>query len=197
MHLPARIFLLRMIDELMEIALQRLIAAGGVRVEPTARVHREVRGLLHRLHRAIFRRLDNDAPLATDPGNDRGPVFVIMAPTRLTFLAAPPRSTPQRLLPTLLGLSLLASGVIEIVRFDGPFSLPLHFIGQRRIPQPPAPPRARPYMPPHLSGNAARGTRQAQEKRRKHPVHDRALAAIQARARGVVAGVLAALRVTR
>jgi len=121
MHLPARIFLLRMIDELMEIALQRPIAAGGVRIEPTARVHREVRCLLHRLHREIFSRLDNDAPLTTDPGNDRGPVFVIMAPTRLTFLAAPPRSTPQRLLPTLLGLAFLASGVIEIVRFDGPF----------------------------------------------------------------------------
>jgi hypothetical protein len=119
-------------------------------------VHRDISGLLHRLDREIFGHLDDDTPLATDPGNNRGPVFVIMAPTRLTFLAAPTRSTPQRLLPTLLGLPLLASGVIEIIRFDGPFQLTLHFIGQRRIAQPPAPPIAGPDMHPHLSGDTPR-----------------------------------------
>ena len=77
--------------------------------------------------------LDDDAPLATDPGDNRGPVFVIMAPTGLTLLATPTRSAPQRLLPTLLGLPLLASGVVEIIGFDGPFQLTRHFIGQGRI----------------------------------------------------------------
>src|SRR2546430_10365299 len=121
MHVITRIFLLRVIDELMQVALQRPIAAGRVRVESTARLHRDVGGFLHRLDGEIFGRLDDNRPLATDPGNDRRSIFVIMAPTRLTFLAAPTRSTPQRLLPTLLGLPLLASGVVEIIRFDGPF----------------------------------------------------------------------------
>src|SRR5262245_5937730 len=48
-------------------------------------------------------------------------------------------------------------------------------------------------MHPQLSGNAARGTRQAQEKRREHPVHDRALAAVQERSREIIEGALAAL----
>ena len=52
-----------------------------------------------------------------------------MAPTRLTFLAALTRSTPQRLLPTLLGLPLLASGVVEIICFDSTVELTLYFIG--------------------------------------------------------------------
>jgi len=48
-------------------------------------------------------------------------------------------------------------------------------------------------MDAQLSGNAARGAREAQEKRREYPVHDRALTAIQERAREVIAGALAAL----
>src|SRR2546423_5898056 len=128
MHVTTCLFLLRVIDKRMHIALHRLIAAGGVRGEPTARLHRQVGGLLHRLHREISGRLYHNCPLATDPGDDGWPVFVIMAPTRLTFLAAPTRSTPQRLLPTLRGLPLLASGVGEIIRFDDPFQLTLHFI---------------------------------------------------------------------
>src|SRR5262252_213473 len=51
-------------------------------------------------------------------------------------------------------------------------------------------------MAPHLSGNTPRGTRQAQEKRGQHSVHHRALAAIQACAREVIAGALAALLFT-
>src|SRR5215813_6841523 len=51
-------------------------------------------------------------------------------------------------------------------------------------------------MDPQLSGNAARGTRQAQQKRRKNPVHDRALAAVQQRAREVIEGALAVLLFT-
>src|SRR5262245_35813379 len=116
-----RLVATQLIDIGMHIALQRPIAAGRVRVEPTARAHRDIRRLLHRLHGEICGLLDDDSPLTTDPGNNRGPVFVIMAPTRLTFLAAPACSTPQPLLPTLLGLPLLACGVVEIIRFDGPF----------------------------------------------------------------------------
>jgi hypothetical protein len=51
-------------------------------------------------------------------------------------------------------------------------------------------------MHPQLSGNAARGTRQAQEKRRENPVHDRALAAIQERSCEVIEGALATLLFT-
>ena len=51
-----------------------------------------------------------------------------MAPAGLTLLAATTRPVPQRLLPTLLGLSLLASGVVELIGFDSPFQLTLHFI---------------------------------------------------------------------
>src|SRR5499426_3377593 len=51
-------------------------------------------------------------------------------------------------------------------------------------------------MDPQLSGNAARGTRQAQQKRRENPVHDRALAAIQERSREVIEGALAVLLFT-
>jgi len=51
-------------------------------------------------------------------------------------------------------------------------------------------------MHPQLSRNAARGTRQAQEKRRQNPVYDRALAAIQERAREVIEGALAGLLFT-
>src|SRR5262245_48515877 len=51
-------------------------------------------------------------------------------------------------------------------------------------------------MDPQLSGYAPRGTRQAQQKGREHPMHDRALAAIQERAREVIEGALATLRFT-
>src|SRR5262247_1079574 len=103
MHISTSIFLLRMIHKRMRVALQRLIATRRVRGEPTARAHRDISRLLHRLDREISGCVDNNCPLATDPRDNSRPVFVIMAPTRLTFLAAPPRSTPQRLLPTLLG----------------------------------------------------------------------------------------------
>ena len=51
MDLAARIFFLRVIDVLMEVALQRPIAAGGVRVKPTARSYRDVGRLLYCPHR--------------------------------------------------------------------------------------------------------------------------------------------------
>src|SRR6266700_3557567 len=113
MHVTTCIFLLRVIDKRMHIALHRLIAAGGVRVEPTARLHRQVGCLLHRLHREISGRLYNNCPLATDPGDDGRPVFVIMASTGLALLTATTRSAPQRLLATAFRLPLVAGGVVE------------------------------------------------------------------------------------
>ena len=106
MHVPTRIFLLRMIDELVYVALHRPITAGRVRIEPTASVHGEVSCFLHRLDGEITGRLEDDSPLATDPGDDGWPVFVIMAPTGLALLTATTRSAPQRFLPTLLRLAL-------------------------------------------------------------------------------------------
>src|SRR5215831_1609662 len=51
-------------------------------------------------------------------------------------------------------------------------------------------------MDPHLSGNTPRCTRQAQQKRREHPVHHRAFAAVQECAGEVIEGPLAALLFT-
>src|SRR5438105_7803395 len=117
MHLPACILLLRMIDELVDVARQRPITAGRVRVQPTAGLHGEVSGLLHRLDGEITGRLDDDSPLATDPGDNGGPVFVIMAPSGLAFLAPATRPASQRLLPAVFGLALVPSRVIEVIRF--------------------------------------------------------------------------------
>src|SRR5947209_8126741 len=111
MHVTTSIFLLRVIDIVMHIALQRPIAAGRIRVQPTAGLDGEISRLLHGLHGEIAGRLDDDSPLATDPGDNRGPVFVIMASTGLAFLAAPPRATSQRLLPALLRLPLVTRDV--------------------------------------------------------------------------------------
>ena len=149
-HIPSR-----MIDELMEISLQRPIAAGGVRVESTARVHRDISCLLHRLDREIFGRLDDDAPLATDPGDDGRPVFVIVASTRLTLLTATTRSAPQRLLPALRRLPLMARGMVELISFDRACQLTVHLIGESGIAQPPAPAIAGAAMEPQLSGDTA------------------------------------------
>src|ERR1700757_1955152 len=101
MHVTTGIFLLRMINVLMHVARHRPIATGRVRIEPTARFHRQVGCLLYRLHRKIFGRVEDDRPLATNPGDNRWPVFVIVAPTRLAFLAATTGATSQRLLPAL------------------------------------------------------------------------------------------------
>src|SRR6266446_3697647 len=131
MHLPPRVFLLRMIDKVMGIALERSIAAGGICVEPTTRLPREVRRLLHRLDREIAGRVDDDRALAADPGDDGWPVFLIVAPARLALLAAPTRAAAQRLFPAAVRLALLPSGVIEFIRFHGALQLTLHLRGER------------------------------------------------------------------
>src|SRR4029450_10238116 len=195
-HVPTYVFLLRVMHCVMLIARDQPVAAGRVRVELAAGLHGEVGGLLHRLDRKVPCRVDHDATLTAYPSDNGRPIFVVMAPAGLAFLATPPWLAAQRFLPTLLGLPLLASRVIEIIRFHGALQLPLHLVGQGGIAQPPTPAIARPPMHPQLSRNAARGTRQAQEKRRQNPVYDRALAAIQERAREVIEGALAALLFT-
>jgi hypothetical protein len=163
----------------MLIARDQPVAAGRVRVELAAGLHGEVSGLLHRLDRKVPCRLDHDATLTAHPSDDRGTVFVIMAPPGLAFLAAATRSTAQGLLTTRLGLSLMAGGVIELIGFHRPVQLTRHLIGQGGVAQPPTPPIPGPDMDAQLPGNATRRTRQAQQKGGENPVHDRALAAIQ------------------
>jgi hypothetical protein len=96
-------------------------------------LHSQIGRFLHRLHREIFGRVDDHSPLPTDPGDDRWPVFVVMAPTGLTFLAAATGAAPQVLFPTVLGLAFLPGGVIEVIRFHGARHLAIGFIGNGRI----------------------------------------------------------------
>src|SRR5262252_2574376 len=91
-------------------------------------------------------------------------------PARLTLLAATTCPTAKKLFPTLLGLPLVAGGVIEVIRFHRPLQPALGFVGHGRIPQPPAPAIAGPAMDPQLPGNASRRTRQAQQEGRQNPV---------------------------
>src|SRR5215471_4902336 len=107
MDLPAGVCLLRMIDVLVEVPLHRPIAAGRIGIQATARLHRKIGRFLHRLHREIFGRLEDNSPLPTDPGDDCWPVFVVMAPPGLAFLAAATWSAPQVLFSTVFGLAFL------------------------------------------------------------------------------------------
>src|SRR5215831_13003948 len=173
MHVPACVFLLRMIDELVHVALQSPITARRVRVEPTPRLHRQVSGLLHRLHGEIPGRVDDDRPLTADPRDDGWSVLVIMPPPGLTLLAAPTRAASQRLLAPALRLALLAGGVIEVIRFHGALQPALGFVGHGRIAQPPAPAITSPAMDTQLSSNAPRRTRQAQQEGGQNPVRKR------------------------
>src|SRR5262249_26260733 len=76
--------------------------------------------------------LYDDRALATDPGDDRGPIFVIMAPARLAFLPTATWLASQRLLPALFCLPLVAGGVIVVIGFHHTFPLALPFIGPGR-----------------------------------------------------------------
>ena len=60
MHVTPRVFLLRMIDVLVYVALQGAVAAGGVRVQPASCLESEVGSLLHRLDSKVPCRLDDD-----------------------------------------------------------------------------------------------------------------------------------------
>src|SRR4029453_1900004 len=134
----------------MLIAHQRPVAAGRIRIELTACLDCDVSRLLYRLHREIFGRLDDDRPLATDPGNNGGPVFVVMATAGLAFLTATTWLATQRLLPTPFGLPLVAGGMVEVIRFHRAFQLAMHLVRHRGIPQPPAPTIASADMDSHF-----------------------------------------------
>src|SRR5262252_1414364 len=196
MHVPPRVFLLRVVHRVMRIARDQPGAAGRVRVEFAAGVHGEVGRLLHRLDGKVPCRVEHYAPLAAHPGDHGRPILVVVPPPGLTLLATPPGLAAQRFRPARLGLSLVSGGVIEVVGFDRPGQLPPDLIGQSRIAQPPAPAVPRADMNAQLAGNTPRGTRQAQQKGRQNPVHHRALAAIQERTREVIEGALAALLYT-
>src|SRR5215510_13414871 len=127
------------IDVLVYVALQGAVAAGGVRVQPASRLDSEVGGLLHRLDGKVPRRLDNDTSLAADPGDDRGAVFVVMAPPGLPFLPATPWLATQCFGPALLGLALMARRMVEVISFHRPVQLTSELIGEGGIAQPPTP----------------------------------------------------------
>src|SRR5712691_13403263 len=193
MDITPRVFLLRVIDRLMRVARQRPVAARRIRIELTARVHRDVSGLLDRLHREIFGRLDDDSPLATDPGNNGWPVFVVMATAGLAFLAATTRLATHRLLSTPLGLPLLAGGMVEVIRFHRACQLAMHLVRQRGIPQPPAPPIAGTHMDPHLPRDPPRRTGETEQKSSQNPVWQRPLALMEQGIGQIVEGALAAV----
>src|SRR4030095_3732560 len=90
MHVPTRVFLLRVVHRVMLIARDQSVAAGRVRVGLAAFLYGEVGGLLHRLDRKVPCRVDHDATLPADPGDDGGPILVVMAPPGLAVLPAPP-----------------------------------------------------------------------------------------------------------
>src|SRR5262245_51504785 len=69
----------QLIDARVQVALHRPIAAGRVGIEPTADLYCNISRFLYCLDGEIAGRLDDDMPLATDPGNHGGPVLVIMA----------------------------------------------------------------------------------------------------------------------
>ena len=56
-----------------------------------------------------------------------------LPPTGLTFLAATTRAASQRLFPALRCLTLVASGMVEVIRFNRAFELAMHLIGQNGI----------------------------------------------------------------
>ena len=96
MHVPPCVLLLGVIDARVHGALHRPRAAGRVGRQSTARMYRQVGGLLHRLHGAIAGRLDDHRVLTADPGKNGWPVFLSMAPTRLALLAVPTCRPPTR-----------------------------------------------------------------------------------------------------
>src|SRR4029453_11212366 len=146
--------------------------------------------------RKISGRLDDHSPLTTDPGNNRGPVFVVVPPAGLAFLAASTRAASQYLLPTVCRLALVPGRVIEVIPSPRAFQLAVHLIGEGRIPEPPAPAVAGPTMDAQLAGNPPRRTRQTEQKGGENPVGEGTLAAVQEWAREVIEGALAALLFT-
>jgi len=88
----------------------------------------------------------HDKALAADPRDHRRAVFVVMTPAGLALLAATTRATSQRLLPALRRLPLVASGMVEVIRFNCAFQVAIGLVGDGRIAQSPAPVIARTNM---------------------------------------------------
>ena len=116
-----------------------------------------------------------------------------MAPARLALLPTTTGAATQGLLPTLLRLPLVASGMIEVIRFHRPVELAMHLVGEGRIPQPPAPAIARPDVDAHFPGNAPGRAGETAQKRRENPVRQRPLALVEQGASEVSEGALAAM----
>ena len=77
--------------------------------------------------------------------------------------------------------------------FNGPCQLALHLIGQRGIPQPPAPPIAGADMDTHLPRDTPRRAGETEEKGGQNPVWQRPLALVQQGVSKVIEGALAAV----
>jgi hypothetical protein len=67
--------------------------------------------------------MDHDRALSADSRDDPWLLFVVVAQAKLALLAVPTRPGSQCLFPALPCLSLLASGVMELVRFNGALQL--------------------------------------------------------------------------
>ena len=80
MHVATRIFLLSVVDEVVQIARKRAVAASGDRIKPASCMYGDVGCLLHSLLCKSARCLDTQAPLTADPGDDGRPFFVIAVP---------------------------------------------------------------------------------------------------------------------
>jgi hypothetical protein len=172
-HVTTGVLLLCVIDELVDLALQRPIAARGVGIQATPCLDGEGGGFLHRANGEIPDGLQHDGPLAVDPRNDGGPVFVVMTPAGLAPFASTPRSASQGLWPTLFGLALVPSDVIELIGFNRALQLAIGLVGDGSIAQPPAPAIAGADMDAHLPRDAPGGTGEAQQKGREDPVRER------------------------
>src|SRR5262249_9785733 len=99
----------------------------------------------------------------------------------------------QGFLPALVGLALLPSGVIEVIRFHRPLQLTLHLLGERGMASPPAPAIPVPVPAPQLSGHAPRRAGETQEKRRQYPGRERPFALVQQGLGEVIEGALATI----
>jgi hypothetical protein len=141
----------------------------------------------------ISGRLYDDGALATDPGDDRRPVFVVMTPAGLTLLASTPWSTSSRLWSALFGLAFMPTDVVELIRFNYACQVTIGLVGGGSITEPPAPAKTGPALDAQLSGNPLRRTRETEQNRRQNPGQQRSLTLVQQGIGEVVEGALAAV----
>jgi hypothetical protein len=84
-HVTPRGLVLGVMHARVHVVRHCAIAARRVGVEPPACVHGAVRRLLDRRDGASAGRREDARPLATDPGNTRRSVVVVMPPARLAL----------------------------------------------------------------------------------------------------------------